>query len=494
MYPNFLKDAREATEKVIEPIAILKAQSPEKYPVCFEFQGGWFNAKIPINTTHLHQRLGFAHGLKGLSYYMWVGGTNPRGWGTTGESYDYDCAIQEDGADGRRLPIMKRFLEFTSANEETIIESEKLAEIGIAYYHPYAYWCAPISTKSVGFSYNVGAEQARLTLLETTLQSIGFSFDYFDLERTDTKVASKYSLLIIPLYEFLDEHLQKTILNLAANGATILIGPTIPTLSRNMEPCSVISDALKIKVAGGIETDAVELKEYGEITVTKVNALTSEGEDTIPIAETSKTHQACGYLKKIGDGQIIVLGFLPFKHENERELDALFKFFLGFKTKPLAKSSHRGVSIVQRISSTGSALLFASNLNNKDIKTSITAVDPANLVDPKKPEQSIEIEDVMIVGRSAIAWPINLKTKLGYVKYLTSEVIGIDESKKDQVTLRVWGYIGTNGKVLVDPGPRKRKIQETYIHAADEQQLELKVGDGTIKILIEGIKPPSDLP
>jgi beta-galactosidase len=494
MYPNFLKDIREVTEKVAEPIDILKAQSPEKYPVCFEFQGGWFNAKIPINTTHLHQRLGFAHGLKGLSYYMWVGGTNPRGWGTTGESYDYDCAILEDGADGRRMPVMRRFLEFMCANEEAIIESDKLAEIGIGYYHPYAYWCAPISTKSVGFTYNIASEQTRLTLFEATLQHIGFNFDYFDLERVDSRVVSKYSLLIVPLYDFLDEHLQKTLLNLAGSGATILIGPTIPHLGRNMEPCSVIGDALKVKVSENVETDSVELKDRGRITVPRVNVFKSESEDLVPIAETSSTHQVCGYLKKIGNGQIIALGFLPLKLENEKEQDALLEFFSGLKARPLANSSQHEVNVLQRISSAGSALLFASNLSDKDTETSIRVVDPTNLVDAKKPEQTILIEDIMIAGRSAIVWPINLKTKLGYIKYLTSEVMGIENGKTDEVTIRAWGYIGTNGKVFVDPGPKKRKIQEKYEHTEKEHQLELKVGDGIIRILIEGIKPLSDLP
>jgi hypothetical protein len=160
----------------------------------------------------------------------------------------------------------------------------------------------------------------------------------------------------------------------------------------------------------------------------------------------------------------------------------------------LANSSQHEVNVLQRISSAGSALLFASNLSDKDTETSIRVVDPTNLVDAKKPEQTILIEDIMIAGRSAIIWPINLKTKLGYIKYLTSEVIGIENGKTDEVTIRAWGYIGTNGKVFVDPGPKKRKIQEKYEHTEKEHQLELKVGDGIIRILIEGIKPLSDLP
>jgi beta-galactosidase len=494
MYPNFLKDMREVTEKVVEPIEILRAQSPEKYPVCFEFQGGWFNAKIPVNTTHLHQRLSFAHGLKGLSYYMWVGGTNPRGWGTTGESYDYDCAIQEDGADGRRLPVMTRFLDFISVNEEAILDSAKLAEIGIAYYHPYAYWCAPINTKPAGFTYSITSEQSRFTLFETTLQNIGFSFDYFDLERVDSKIASKYNLLVVPLYDFLDEHLQKTLLNLAGVGATILIGPMIPYLGRNMEPCSSLGDALRIRVVENLETDVVEFGDSGKISVPRVNVLKSESEDAIPIATVPKTGQVCGYLRKIGQGQIIVLGFLPFRLGDEKEADALLDFFSVLKTKPLAYSSQREINVVQRISSKGSALLYTSNLSGKDAETTITVVDPSNLVDLRNPEQTIQIEDVTIARRSSIVWPINLKTKLGTIKYLTSELIGIDDRKPNEITLRVWGYIGTNGKVFVDPGPKKRKIQEDYEHTVKEQQLELEVGDGIIRIVIEGIKPLSDLP
>jgi hypothetical protein len=261
-----------------------------------------------------------------------------------------------------------------------------------------------------------------------------------------------------------------------------------------MEPCSIISDALKVKVAEIVETDVVELRDCGEITAPRVSVLKSESEDAIPIAEISKTHQVCGYLKKIGEGQIIVLGFLPFKLENEKELDILHDFFSGLNTRPLTNSSQREVNVIQRISSSGSALLFASNLSDKDTKTSIVVVDPTTLVDVRKPEQTIQIKDVMIAGRSAIVWPINLKTKLGYIKYLTSEIIWIDDRKTDEVTIRAWGYIGTNGRVFVDPGPRKRKIEEKYVHTDKEQQLELKVGDGIIRILIEGVKPLSDLP
>lgn len=60
MYPHFIKDIHDATSKVVEPIEILKAQAPDKCPICFEFQGGWYNTKIPLNTTHLHQRLAFS--------------------------------------------------------------------------------------------------------------------------------------------------------------------------------------------------------------------------------------------------------------------------------------------------------------------------------------------------------------------------------------------------------------------------------------------------
>jgi beta-galactosidase len=486
MYPCFIRDLHEANEKVVEPVEVLKAQSPEKYPACFEFQGGWYNAKIPLNTTHLHQRLSFAHGLKGLSYYMWVGGTNPRGWGTTGESYDYDCAIQEDGSDGRRQPVMNLFLNFTHTNEEAILESEKVAEIGLAYYHPYAYWCASMNSRLAGLAYNIGSEQSRLNLFEDVLETIGFNFEYFDLEYAGARVVSKYKLLAVPLYDFLDEHLQKGLLNFAANGATVLIGPNIPHLGRNMEPCTVLWDALRIRPLESAETESVELMGSGKLSIPKVTLLRAESEDAVPIAKVSETNQICGYLKRIGNGQVIALGFLP-RPQDKQGMDTLLSFFAQLKIEPTARSREPEVNVVERISPDGSALLYVTNLSEKDVETDIRYVDPTT---PGKPA---EILGIKIARRSAAVWPINFKTRLGDIKYLTSEIVAIDDKGENEIIIRAWGYLGTNGKVGSIPPERKKKIEEkTYDLSTRGEELTIKKDEGIIKLLIEGIKPISD--
>ena len=488
MYPGFVGDVHEANQKVVEPIEVLKAQSPDKYPVCFEFQGGWYNAKIPLNTTHLHQRLGFAHGLKGLSYYMWVGGTNPRGWGTTGDSYDYDCAIQEDGADGRRQPVMDLFLNFTRANEETTLESEKVAEIGLAYYHPYAYWCASLNSRLAGLDYNIGSEQNRLNLFEDTLMGLGFNFEYFDLEYAGWRVLSKYKLLVVPLYDFLDEHLQKSLLNFASNGATLLIGPNIPHLGRNMEPCTVLWDALKIRPLESAETESVDLMDNGKLSIPKVTLLKAESDDAVPVAKVSGSNQICGYLKKIGNGQVITLGFLP-RPQDKEGMDAILSFFAGLRIEPTVRSREPEVNVVERISPDGSALLYVTNLSEKTVETDIQYIDPSN---PDKPS---EIHGVKVAKRSAMVWPINFKTRLGEIKYLTSEIVAVDDNGEDEITIRAWGYLGTNGKMGSIPPERKKKIEEkVYDHSTRGEELIIEKDEGDIKLLIEGIKPISDLP
>jgi beta-galactosidase len=488
MYPNFIRDVHEANERVVEPIEILKAQSPDKYPACFEFQGGWYNAKIPPNTTHLHQRLGFAHGLKGLSYYMWAGGTNPRGWGTSGESYDYDCAIREDGSDGRRQAVMSLFLNFTHANEETILESEKVAEVGLAYYHPYAYWCASLNSRLAGLAYNIGSEQNRLNLFEDTLESIGFNFEYFDLEYAGSRVASKYKLLVIPLYDFLDEHLQKNLLNFAANGATVLIGPNIPHHGRNMEPCTVLWDALKIRPLETAETESVELIDSGKLSVPKVTLLKAESEEALPIAKVSGSKETCGYLKKIGNGQVIALGFLPRPQDNQG-MDALRSFFADLKIEPRVRSRKPEVNVVERISPDGSALLYVTNLSEANVETDITYIDPTI------PDKPMEIQGVKIAKRSAVVWPINFKTRLGEIKYMTSEIVAVDDKGEDEIIVRAWGYLGTNGKAGSVPQGRKKKIEEhEYEYSIAGEELIIEKDEGIIKLLIEGIKPISDLP
>jgi beta-galactosidase len=487
MYPSVFKDMLDVTTKVVEPVEIFKAQSPEKYPTSLEFQGGWYNAKVSLNTTHLHQRLSFAHGLKGLSYYMWVGGTNPNGWGTTGESYDYDCAIQEDGRDGRRLPVMKRFLEFTRSNEETILESEKVAEIGILYYQPYTFWSASINPKSAGLAYNIASEHSRLSTFETALQMLGFNLEYFDIEHTSIADMRKYKLLIAPLYEFLDKDSQEMLLDSARTGATIIVGPMIPYLGGNLEPCPILQDALKVKVAESIETDEVELVGSGGLSISKVGVLKSEADDAIVVAKVKTVDKVCGYLRNVGKGRIIVLGFLPSRLKDETEMKTFLNFLKEFDIKPLASSNQKNVNVVERLTPNGSALLYVSNLSEEEKEAEF------KFIDPKDRGKWMEIQGVSIPKRSALVWPINLKTGVGEIKYLTSEIIGIEE-KADETIVRAWGYSGTKGAVMVKLAESDRADQMYYKHLPQGMKMEFRSGRGAIIILVEGIGPFSDLP
>jgi beta-galactosidase len=489
MYPSLIKDALDATTKVIEPIEIMKAQCPEQYPTSLEFQGGWYSGKIPLNTTHLHQRISYAQGLKGISYYMWVGGTNPKGWGTTGESYDYDCAVQEDGRDGRRLPVIKRFLDFTQANEETILNSESLSEIGFAYYHPYYYWCTPLGTKTAGLTYNIAAEVNRLPSFETILQMAGFNFEYFDLEHIKPEAVSKYKILIIPLYDFLDATAQEALLNLIENGSTVLIGPTIPCLGGNMQSCTTLQDALKIEVLENIETESVELIDSGRLSIPRVNVLGSEGTAARPVAKLSSTGQTCGYLKNIGKGKAVVLGFLPTNLKDATGVKAFLSFLSILNVKPMVRTNVADVKAIERITPDASALLYVSNLSSEEKRTGI------QFIDPSKPNKTTKISGLTIAKRSAIVWPINLRTELGDIKYLTSEITGIEHNGNEEIVIHAWGYEGTNGKVAISmKGQNKRTEEKLYTHSAERETLQFRCKKGIIKILIEGMSPLSDLP
>nr|MDO8099608.1 beta-galactosidase [Candidatus Njordarchaeota archaeon] len=489
MYPSSIRDTLDATTKVIEPIEIMKAQCPGQYPTSLEFQGGWYNAKVPLNTTHLHQRISYAQGLKGISYYMWVGGTNPKGWGTTGESYDYDCAVQQDGRDGRRLPVMKRFLDFTHANEETILESKSLSEIGVSYYHPNFYWCGPLNTKSAGLLYNIAAEVSRFPSFETILQMAGFNFEYFDLEHINPNGVSKYKMLIIPLYDFLDESAQNSVISLIENGSTVLLGPTIPVLGGNMESCTILYDALKIKVLENVETESVELRNSGSLSISRVNILRSEDTRARPIAKTSSMGRVCGYLKKVKKGQAVVLGFLPTNFKDAAGIKALINFLSNLNLKPVAHASQRDVNVVERVTPNGSALLYLSNLSSEDRQTSIQFIDPSEQDKVKK------IPGLKVAKRSAIVWPINLQAEFGTVKYLTSEITKIEHRGNEEIVIHAWGYEGTDGRVAVSfKGQKKSAEEKLYKHSSKGETLVFMNRKGVIRILVEGLSPPSDLP
>ena len=57
---------------------------------------------------------------------------------------------------------------------------------------------------------------------------------------------SKFPVVVIVSEDWMDEATQSALVSFAKNGGTIVLGPKVPSLGHDMEPCTVLADAMGV--------------------------------------------------------------------------------------------------------------------------------------------------------------------------------------------------------------------------------------------------------
>ena len=69
----------------------------------------------------------------------------------------------------------------------------------------------------------------------------------------DLELLAQRRIVVLTTFEFLSAQTQRTLVDYVRQGGTLIIGPTVPTLGADMEPCTILSDALGGNSAGSAE-------------------------------------------------------------------------------------------------------------------------------------------------------------------------------------------------------------------------------------------------
>jgi beta-galactosidase len=300
-------------------------------PTVFELPSGSLSDWPPINVedSKACYWLNLAYGMKGSNYYIFTGGPNVPGTGSTTDVYDYGAPI---GADGEIRPLYYIQKEFGLwLKEQTwLMEAEREFDCHIGFDFTAAradnYW------KSRG-GFLLSSPEAwtfcRKGVLTTALCS-SLSPVLCDL-RSDDWVTDTSTPLIVVSSASLSAGKQTRIVRFLKQGGNVLILPVLPSVDEDLKPCTILSDFL------GSPTIAASRNEFVRVTVDGVVNIYNNGEvfpttqlppkaEVLGIDEISKAPLAWK-LGTEGGGTLIFLGFrwLHAKHEHEQMLRALLK-------------------------------------------------------------------------------------------------------------------------------------------------------------------------
>lgn len=211
-------------------------------PTIFELPGGSLSDWPPITPQDLDAcyLTNVALGMKGHNYYIFTGGPNVKGTGTTSDIYDFGAPI---GAAGEIRPTYKAVKDFGLflKDNEWLVEAERENDLQIAM--PWEYTRAQNYT--VPCAQLEESADSTWTFIREGLMTTSLCADispvFCNLNSDDIDLAKPF---YVPSCSYLERTSQEQVVELLKRGANIIMGPTLPMLDEFFKPCTLIADYL----------------------------------------------------------------------------------------------------------------------------------------------------------------------------------------------------------------------------------------------------------
>jgi beta-galactosidase len=180
--------------------------------------------------------------MKGVNYYIFTGGPNPPGAGSTTDLYDYDASISASGEVRPLYAAQQAFGRFVHDHPDWLA-ARRLSDFRLGldfeYQRARQYWREPGP-----FLLNAPDAAAFLRQgLLTTALCASLSPELVDLDRDDW-VADLSTPLVIASAASMGRAKQERLAEFLKRGGRLLIAPVLPTLDENLQPCTVLADFL----------------------------------------------------------------------------------------------------------------------------------------------------------------------------------------------------------------------------------------------------------
>jgi beta-galactosidase len=235
-------------------------------PTVFEMPGGSLSFWPPIlnEDAACCYYLNLAMGMKGFNYYIYTGGPNPPGLGTTGAVYDYNAGIGAAGEIRPLYQVQKEFGNFLKENN-WLAAAERHVDFNIGldweYTRSDAYFGA--GTLDPQRFTNTQAWDFVIKGLLPGAFCSSLSPAFADLE-SDSILEDLSKPLLVSSSVSMAAGIQRRLADFVSYGGKLVIGPVFPDLDENLNPCSVLRDFAGVSPCRPLEAVSPRLEAWGE--------------------------------------------------------------------------------------------------------------------------------------------------------------------------------------------------------------------------------------
>jgi beta-galactosidase len=288
-------------------------------PVAMELQGSLSSYLTPGAMEVLYA-LTVARGMRGINYYMMVGGANPRGFENgTGAEYDVATPISLSGERRPHYSVISRLSRMVKGwMSEHLADAAVLRDVWIGCYQQYeaALCSAPedlLGLSGFADAFNAGdIGGAEVPSLASLFALNSISFGYIDLETATIHDLRSVRQLWVPGGPFLPRTIQERLVRYVEDGGHLVMMPGLPATDENMRPCSVLADFVLgegTSLSSDVTAATALYGDGGEVVVaTGTLRRWSVPDGTLPLLQ-DRSGAVCAFSRSVRGGTATVLGF-----------------------------------------------------------------------------------------------------------------------------------------------------------------------------------------
>jgi len=481
--PEFLSYRNMHDDRIINDVTFAM-QGGRRPLFAAEFQCGSREYHVVTNPREmeLFYKASIANGLTGWNYYMFSQGRNPVRKGYSGETFYWFNPLTSEGERTSAFPLVKRMSRIIGNMEDLIVEAGRRAEICVLFYPPYY---ATELERPVGaecglrFVPSAIRRPAYFDGLLKALQVLNVDYDMVDLCCAGADDLSGYLQVWAFCTDEMNAREQQVLVDYMNAGGQCVIFPYLPDRDQFQQPCTILRDALPVRPSGATSIDSplVDILGFRDIKCANPQIVYDEQQlaGATVIARTIGG-DACGFIKETGLGSVIHLGtWLGFDTEGHKPVYESLIECSGARVRQ-ASSVSEMITVRERFTSGGEAILFAGNYYNEEHSGLITYTHPT----------SGETMTIPFLGKEfnwpalyAILTPIGQEISPGIrILHCTSDILGVTRTHKS-VTLTLFGHRDLAGELVLE-GERV-----TMIGSALLGQVPLEVQHVSGKAILE---------
>ncbi len=338
---------------------ILEAVQPKAPVWAAEFQAGTREHQVKAYAKDLETFYvaSLAHGMKGFNYYMFSQGINPEKKGFYGKTFYFQTALDASSNKLSLYDSITKVNRFIRKEEKDLSVSHTNSEICVGFYKPY--FCTELISSQLLKEKKLNVEQLGLYIdprfmreeilfngLLRGLQTLNYNYDVIDLERVDLKKMLDYKQLWIVSTEFMDADTQNLLAEYVYLGGNLILYPVIPTSDLYLNKCEILKNNFEIEFVTKSSSNKVSAFKIEDIFTSFPQKQIYDDQNAYPVAFT-KENDVCGIRKKVGKGEITVLGF-AFGYSTDEHLQLIEKLVKKNKIKKELVVSDPDIQFVVR--------------------------------------------------------------------------------------------------------------------------------------------------